>query len=79
MTNPATLATAAAPTGLAATPRLAMRNLGKDYAGTPVLAGVHLELRAGEILGRRERYNGGANIHIDGPNLAQPVTVAPRS
>ncbi len=50
MTDPATLATAAVPTGLAATPRLAMRNLGKDYAGTPVLAGVHLELRAGEVL-----------------------------
>ncbi|MEZ5373574.1 MAG: NADH-quinone oxidoreductase subunit B family protein [Microthrixaceae bacterium] len=40
---------------------------------------LHASIRAGEILGRRERYNGGANIHIDGPELAQAVTVAPRS
>lgn len=40
---------------------------------------LHASIRAGEILGRRERYNGGANIHIDGPNLGQSVTVAPRS
>lgn len=43
---------------------------------TNVLAYLYLP---GEILGRRERYNGGANIHIDGPNLGQSVTVAPRS